>query len=176
MMRAPLLLRLDASDRALFGRLALTAESPLSSARLWIVVTHLGGATSAVLSVLLPLLLAQGSVRSAAALGACSLLVSHLLVQIVKRRAVRPRPAPAREGRSLVDVPDHFSFPSGHACAAMSVAFAYGLSMPAFALPLVVLAVVVGMSRVRLGVHYPGDVIVGQAIAILTVLGFWTLR
>lgn len=174
-MRAPILLRLDASDRELFTRLALSDGAPLSSARLWIAVTHLGGATSAILSVVLPLLFADGAVRQAAALGARSLLLSHLVVQIVKRRAVRPRPEPARMGRSLVGVPDHFSFPSGHACAAMAVAFSYGMSMPGLALPLSVLAVIVGMSRVRLGVHYPGDVLAGQAIAIATVLGFWTL-
>ena len=72
-------------------------------------------------------------------------------------------------------MPDRFSFPSGHACAAMSVAFAYGMSMPGLALPLTLLAVIVGMSRVRLGVHFPGDVLAGQVIAIATVLGFWTL-
>lgn len=175
-MRLPLLVRLDAGDRALFSRLALTREAPRLSARAWILATHLGGATSAVLCVVLPLLLADGTLREAAALGAWSLLVSHVIVQLVKRRAVRPRPAPARDGRSLVDVPDHFSFPSGHACAAMSVAFSYGMAMPAMALPLTTLAVIVGMSRVRLGVHYPGDVLAGQAIAILAVLALWTLR
>jgi len=174
-MRDSLLLRLDARDRALFSRLVLGAAAPISSARLWIAVTHLGGATSAILAVLVPLLLAQGAMHGAAALGAWSLLVSHLVVQVVKRHAVRERPEPARHGRSLVGVPDRFSFPSGHACAAMSVAFAYGMSMPAYALPLTLLAVIVGMSRVRLGVHYPGDVLAGQAIAIATVLGFWTL-
>jgi undecaprenyl-diphosphatase len=172
---APLLLRLDARDRALFSRLALRSGAPVSSLRLWIAVTHLGGATSAILAVVLPLLLAEGTLHAAASLGAWSLTVSHLIVQLIKRSAGRPRPAPARQGRSLVGAPDRFSFPSGHACAAMSVAFAYGMSLPALALPLSVLAVVVGMSRVRLGVHYPGDVFAGQAIAIATVLGFWAL-
>lgn len=174
-MRAPLLLRLDAGDRALYARLALNDTAPLSSTRLWIGVTHLGGATSAILAVVLPLLLATEALRQAAELGAWSLLVSHLAVQVVKRHAVRPRPEPAREGRVRVEVPDRFSFPSGHACAAMSVAFAYGMSMPHLAVPLSLLAVIVGMSRVRLGVHYPGDVLVGQVIAIATVLVFWTL-
>jgi undecaprenyl-diphosphatase len=34
--------------------------------------------------------------------------------------------------------------------------------------PLLVLAWLVGFSRVMLGVHYPGDVLVGQAIALIT--------
>jgi len=172
MMRVPILLRLDARDRALFSRLAMTDDAPPISAGFWIAATHLGGATSAIAAVLLPLLLGRGALHRAALLGAWSLLFSHLVVQMVKRRAVRPRPDLARQGEALVRLPDHFSFPSGHASAAMAVAFAYGLSLPAFALPLTLLAVIVGMSRVRLGVHYPGDVLAGQALAIATVLVF----
>ncbi len=174
-VRMPLLMRLEARDHALFSRWALSDAAAPSSLRRWLVVTHLGGATSAILAVLLPLLLAEGSLHAAAALGAWSLAISHLVVQVMKRAVGRPRPTPTQQGHSLVSIPDRFSFPSGHACAAMSVAFAYGLSLPALALPLTLLAVVVGMSRVRLGVHYPGDVLVGQVIAIGTVLGFWSL-
>jgi undecaprenyl-diphosphatase len=169
-MRASLIFRLDARDRAWFDRLVLGDTAPAVSTYLWITVTHLGGATSAVAAVLLPLLVAHGALHTAALDGACALLISHLVVQLIKRRILRERPAPARHGRSLVGVPDRFSFPSGHACAAMSVAFAYGLAYPSLAVPLISLAVVVGMSRVRLGVHYPGDVLAGQALAVATVL------
>jgi undecaprenyl-diphosphatase len=41
--------------------------------------------------------------------------------------------------------------------------------LPALALPLLFLALGVGYSRVALGVHFPGDVIVGQMIAVITV-------
>jgi undecaprenyl-diphosphatase len=49
----------------------------------------------------------------------------------------------------------------------MSVAFIYASAFPSLALPLVALAVGVGMSRVFLGVHYPGDVLIGQVIAVI---------
>jgi undecaprenyl-diphosphatase len=52
----------------------------------------------------------------------------------------------------------------------MSVAFVYASAYPTLALPLVVLASAVGMSRVFLGVHYPGDVLIGQLIAVVTGL------
>jgi undecaprenyl-diphosphatase len=68
---------------------------------------------------------------------------------------------------ALIQVPDRFSFPSGHACAAMAVAVGFASAFPALAPLLLVLAAVVGFSRVALGVHYPGDVLVGQAIALL---------
>jgi undecaprenyl-diphosphatase len=69
---------------------------------------------------------------------------------------------------SLVREPDCFSFPSGHATASMSVALAYGLALPVLAGPLLILALLVGFSRVRLGVHYPSDVLAGQMIALGT--------
>ena len=67
---------------------------------------------------------------------------------------------------SLVWEPDCFSFPSGHATASMSVALVYGVAIPEVAAPLLILALLVGFSRVRLGVHYPSDVLVGQLIAV----------
>lgn len=47
----------------------------------------------------------------------------------------------------------------------MSVAFIYANAYPSVALPVLVFAGAGGVSRVFLGVHYPGDVLIGQLIA-----------
>jgi undecaprenyl-diphosphatase len=52
----------------------------------------------------------------------------------------------------------------------MSVAIAYAAAYPTLAMPLLLFAMLVGMSRVFLAVHYPGDVLVGQLLALLTYL------
>jgi undecaprenyl-diphosphatase len=51
------------------------------------------------------------------------------------------------------------------------VALSYGIAFPAVAGPLILLALLVGYSRVRLGVHYPSDVVAGQLLALLTAVG-----
>ncbi|MEP6765508.1 MAG: phosphatase PAP2 family protein, partial [Gemmatimonadaceae bacterium] len=90
-----------------------------------------------------------------------------LLVSIVKRNAGRPRPAVTMMLDGYADAPDQFSFPSGHSSAALSVAISIAVLFPAIAVPVLCLAVLTGVSRVVIGVHYPGDVVAGQLISIL---------
>lgn len=169
-MIAPLLTRLDARDRALFVRLALDGRRAHALSNAWRVLTHLGGARWSIALCLLSVFMPGGTWgqvwRALVLLGA-----SHLLVQVVKRFALRERPTSTLSFQALVSVPDRFSFPSGHSCAAMAVALAYAALGPSLAIPVLVLALLVGLSRVVLGVHYPGDVLVGQAIALLTAWG-----
>lgn len=172
-MRASLLARLDARDRALFVRWVMDEVTPARTAVAWRALTHLGGARVSIIAVVVPYLLGGNAVRAAAWSAGFALLLSHLLVQLVKRRVLRERPTVALAEVAHVEVPDRFSFPSGHSAAAMSVAFAYGMHFPEQSVPLVLWATLVGFSRVRLGVHYPGDVLVGQMLAVVTVLGAW---
>ena len=167
-MTSPLLVRLGAQDRALMLRCA-TRPSSRASHLTWCAVTHLGGTTVTLAAAVLP------------AVGCCewerlsrfalaSLVISHLLVQLVKRTIARGRPSHSRSPMAIVE-PDRFSFPSGHATASLAVALSYGIAFPILSGPVVLLALLVGYSRVRLGVHYPSDVVAGQLLAILTALG-----
>ncbi|TMA84340.1 MAG: phosphatase PAP2 family protein, partial [Deltaproteobacteria bacterium] len=65
---------------------------------------------------------------------------------------------------AIIDNPDAFSFPSGHAAAAFAVAVALagqGAGLGPLAL---VLATAIGISRIYLGAHYPLDVAVGALL------------
>jgi undecaprenyl-diphosphatase len=98
--------------------------------------------------------------------GLFALVLSHLWVQLLKRSLCRARPVLPVGIESLVHAPDRFSFPSGHAAAGMSVALALVTWLPAPLAALAALgAVVVGVSRSYLGVHYPGDVLAGWLLA-----------
>lgn len=160
-----LLSSLGARDRTLFLRWALPDSSRLARA-FWTILTNAGGAACTILAATVPFLVG-GAFTEIGRHAIAALVGSHLIVQLIKRTVGRPRPSRDVLTRALVAEPDRFSFPSGHAAAAMSIAFIYASAFPSLALPLVALAVGVGMSRVFLGVHYPGDVLIGQVIAVI---------
>jgi undecaprenyl-diphosphatase len=160
--------QLSARDRALLLRCALAQEAPRRARLFWLGITHLGGTGPSLLAAGLPLL-ACCRLHEAAKLALLSLVISHVVVQLIKRTVVRARPGAVERASALVSPPDRFSLPSGHSAASMSVALSYALFSPSWAALLLLLAFLVGFSRVRLRVHYPSDVIVGQTIAALTV-------
>jgi undecaprenyl-diphosphatase len=128
------------------------------------LATHCGDA--AVTIGLALLLLAGPGTRETGALAAIALAASHLGVQILKRTVNRARPRLPAGVEALMQAPDRFSFPSGHAAASLSLALAIspGLAWP-LGLAVLGLSLLTGVSRCYLGVHYPGDVVVGWTLA-----------
>ena len=167
-LRNPLLLRLDDRDRALYVRYVIGEPASRAALLFWTVLTNMGGVTASVAFALVPLLTAEGRLKVAAMQAAWTLSISLLIGQAVKRIVVRTRPTERVRCNAHVCVPDRFSFPSGHAAASMSIAFIHAAAFHSVGWPLLVVAMLIGVSRVRLGVHYPGDVVVGQLVAIAT--------
>jgi len=96
-----------------------------------------------------------------------ALVVSHLGVQLLKRSVTRERPSSPAGLTMLVQPPDRFSFPSGHAAAALSMALPVSATLsPGPGIALFGIAFLVGVSRPYLGVHYPSDVVVGWILGL----------
>jgi undecaprenyl-diphosphatase len=102
-----------------------------------------------------------------------ALLLATVVAQVLKRAVRRARPSVAISGlKCTVPPPDAYSFPSGHACGAFALATAVLSLNLSLGIAELVLAAAVAMSRVRLGVHYPGDVVAGVALGMAVGLGW----
>jgi len=105
--------------------------------------------------------------------GVVAFLGSGTLAQVVKRMVPRLRPSNLPD--ALV-APDerifHNSFPSGHTTTAFALAFwvfllTYRTRYQGWGYGALLLAGLVGLSRVYRGVHYPSDVLAGAAIGVV---------
>jgi len=120
--------------------------------------------------VIIALALAGGTHGRAIAAQMVLLGAANLTLYMwVKERIGRPRPfvtcADIRAcGRAL----DQFSFPSGHVLHATAFSNVLGFYYPAALWALVPAAVLIALSRVALGLHYPSDVAAGAAIGSVT--------
>lgn len=106
-----------------------------------------------------------------------ALSVSHLMGEIIIKHLVkRVRPCHRLgDDEQLINRPRFYSFPSGHTTASFSiVGVALLRCTPISFVPLLLLAVLIGFSRVYLRVHYLTDVLAGALLGyicgILTVI------
>ena len=99
----------------------------------------------------------------------CTLLIGNV---ILKNVFARPRPCDIDAAvQLLISRPHGHSFPSGHSINSMSAAVAIFLNDKRFGIPALIIATLIGFSRLYLFVHFPTDVIVGFIIAALVAIG-----
>ena len=104
-----------------------------------------------------------------------SLIVNNFLL---KNLVARIRPYDMMDTLiPLVNKPTDYSFPSGHSGCAFAVAGVYVRNLPKRAgIPLLILAILIALSRLYVGVHYPTDVLAGLIIGVaLSYLAEWVV-
>lgn len=132
------------------------------------MITHAGGARFTTITTLFVCLFSSGLIQKTAFSAFLSLVFSHLIVVLIKRFLPRNRPYLVLPNAFVVENPfkDH-SFPSGHTTAIFSASFPFMTVYPSLIVPLLLLACLVGLSRIVLGLHYPSDVLAGATIGML---------
>lgn len=94
------------------------------------------------------------------------------LYLLLKNTIKRDRPKLGQTGfKAIITPSDKFSFPSGHTAAAFVFATLVFQFYPDFALSIYIWASLVGLSRVLLGVHYPGDIFAGAVLGTASAWG-----
>ncbi len=163
--------RLNTWDRALCLRFNRSSRShPVRV--LFRLVSRLGDGVFWY-ALMLALLLAFGraalpAVLHMIAVGAgCALLYKWL-----KRKTLRPRPYQVHADIVCMAAPlDQFSFPSGHTLHAVAFTTVAVAHFPWLAVLLLPFTLLVAMSRLVLGLHYPSDVLAGAAIGLILASG-----
>ena len=135
----------------------------------WVFVTHLGDGGYLWIAIGLTLLLFKKT-RAVGISVLLALLINLCITNIsLKNIIARPRPFNVNpELVTLIKHPSSFSFPSGHTSGSFTAALVLFHLMPKkIGVPAVVLATMIGFSRMYVGVHYPTDVLGGIAVGII---------
>lgn len=134
-------------------------------------VTNLGGAIFSSLLVLILIIIGSSDVKLIGFEALSVLVISQVIVHALKKILSRERPYKIIEqlntfGINLKD----YSFPSGHTTASFSIATAIAVNIPRLSILVFTIAIIVAISRIYLGVHYPTDVAAGIFLGIGTAL------
>ena len=145
---------------------------------IFIVYTQLGDAGMLCIVVSLVFLCIPRT-RKAGVVSLMAMLLGLLCTNVALKHLVgRDRPWLVVEGLiPLVAEHDPNSFPSGHTCAAFAAASAWCRTLPArwMKITAVVLAALMGFSRLYVGVHFPTDVLAGMAVGLFCGWLAWVL-
>lgn len=118
----------------------------------------------------------------AVAVGLCVVLADQLCASVLRPIFCRPRPArPDSPIAGLVTVVNgyrggHYGFPSCHGANSFALAVALSMTLRQwrFGVCIFLWAAVNCLTRLYLGVHYPGDILAGAAIGSLIAWGVMT--
>ena len=140
------------------------------------LITHLGD--KGIFWILLTVaLLIVRKTRPLGVICALSMVIGLIVTNlIIKNWVARIRPYELIQGlECIVEKADDFSFPSGHTTNSLACAWVLFRRAPRkWGVAALVLAILISMSRLYVGIHYPTDVLGGAVIGICSAcLALW---
>jgi undecaprenyl-diphosphatase len=162
-----LTLKIRDLDRAMFRAIFRTKWAPLTPLMRAFTVAGRAGALWGVLAFLAFLI--TGFEAYYLLVPWAAVAISWFVAEGAKYLFDRARPFISdTEIAPLVKTPSSSSFPSGHSATAAAGTLTLCALYPAFAPALLLAGVLVALSRIYLGVHYPFDVLAGVFIGTAT--------
>lgn len=137
-------------------------------------ITHSAdGGTIMIIATLILMIIPK--TRKLGFLCGAALVVNTLICNVILKNLVaRVRPYEVVDGLKLIiGRQNDWSFPSGHSSAGFSMSTVLFRETPRkIGIPVLIFALLISLSRLYVGVHYPTDVICGIILGTLT--GFFT--
>lgn len=142
------------------------------------IITNLGTIYSWSLICIILYIFGGAYGKKVAILGLIAIFLTDALIILIKYIAAEPRPFLVLSNVNLLAIANDNSFPSGHTAVSFAAATLIGLKYHDksngkkywLIYPLILLAILIGFSRIYIGVHYPYDVIFGAIMGILCSL------
>ncbi|MCL5784742.1 MAG: phosphatase PAP2 family protein [Patescibacteria group bacterium] len=104
------------------------------------------------------------------------LVVAIVLIKTIHLIYFEPRPFSTYAITPLIKHVTDTAFPSEHTTMMSVIAFAFYYYKSKFSLLLLGLMIWVGFSRVFVGVHYPGDILGGMFVGLLSIQIAWIIK
>ena len=137
-----------------------------------LVITRLGD--KGILWIVIALaLMAFPKTRRTGTYCAVSMVIGLLVTNLViKNWVARVRPYELVTGlQCLVGVQKDFSFPSGHTTNSLACAWVlFRMTPKKYGVPALIMAILIALSRLYVGVHYPTDVLGGAIIGLCSAM------
>lgn len=143
------------------------------------LITDFGSIIAWILIFMLMFTFGGQRTKKIAILGLSALFIADVTVYVLKYLVAEPRPFLTLTNVELLVPEEHsYSFPSGHAASSFASAYVIGSKIKitynknnyGVMYLMMAFAVLIGFSRIYIGVHYPYDVIVGALVGIISAM------